>query len=140
MSAMGRLATFQLLILDNQTNGRFTAKKRQSVSSNNRGLSPIVSAFSQLKLEKHPDKTFIGKVEKGFDFLGYHFSPRGLMIANITWTKFVARLHRLYEQEQAGREGPAALGLYVQRWVRWTRAGLHHPGNLILLHPPEDGV
>ena len=28
-----------------------------------------------LNLEKHPDKTFIGRVEKGFDFLGYHFGP-----------------------------------------------------------------
>ncbi len=26
-------------------------------------------------LEKHPDKTFIGRVEKEFDFLGYHFRP-----------------------------------------------------------------
>ena len=24
-----------------------------------------------------PDKTFIGHIEKGFDFLGYHVSPRG---------------------------------------------------------------
>jgi len=22
-------------------------------------------------LEKHPDKTFIGRIERGFDFLGY---------------------------------------------------------------------
>jgi hypothetical protein len=34
--------------------------------------------FSELRLEKHPDKTFIGRIEKGFDFLGYHFSPEGL--------------------------------------------------------------
>ncbi len=35
----------------------------------------------ELKLEKHPDKTFIGRIEKGFDFLGYHFSPEGLSMA-----------------------------------------------------------
>jgi hypothetical protein len=28
--------------------------------------------LSALKLEKHPDKTSIGKAERGFDFLGYH--------------------------------------------------------------------
>jgi len=28
--------------------------------------------FSALKLEKHPDKTSIGKTERGFDFFGYH--------------------------------------------------------------------
>lgn len=38
-------------------------------------------AFGELKLEKHPDKTFIGRIEKGFDFLRYHFSPYGLSLA-----------------------------------------------------------
>jgi hypothetical protein len=31
-------------------------------------------------LEKHPDKTYIGKIDRGIDFLGYHFSPDGLSI------------------------------------------------------------
>ena len=34
--------------------------------------------LNALKLEKHPDKTFIGRTDKGFDFLGYHVSPQGL--------------------------------------------------------------
>lgn len=25
-----------------------------------------------VNLEKHPDKMFIGRIERGFDFLGYH--------------------------------------------------------------------
>ena len=29
-------------------------------------------------VEKHPDKTFIGRIEKGFDFPGYHFGPDGI--------------------------------------------------------------
>jgi hypothetical protein len=33
--------------------------------------------LGSLGLEKHPDKTFIGRVERGFDFLGYHFGPDG---------------------------------------------------------------
>ena len=33
-----------------------------------------------LNLEKHPDKTFIGRIERGFDFLGYHFSRAGLTV------------------------------------------------------------
>ena len=31
--------------------------------------------FDELKLSKHPDKTTMGRVERGFDFLGY-ISPR----------------------------------------------------------------
>lgn len=34
-----------------------------------------------LRLEKQPDKAFIGCIEKGFDFLGYHFGPEGLSVA-----------------------------------------------------------
>ncbi len=30
------------------------------------------------------DKTFIGRIEKGFDFLGYHFGPDGLCVAKKT--------------------------------------------------------
>ena len=33
--------------------------------------------LNDLSLDKHPDKRFIGRVEKGFDFLGYHFSRHG---------------------------------------------------------------
>ena len=32
--------------------------------------------LNQLKVWQHPDKTFIGRAEKGFDFLGYHIRPR----------------------------------------------------------------
>jgi hypothetical protein len=35
----------------------------------------VNQTLGSLNLEKHPDKTFIGRIERGFDFLGYHFSP-----------------------------------------------------------------
>ena len=34
------------------------------------------------KVDKHSDKTLIGRIERGFDFSGYHFSPRGLNLAS----------------------------------------------------------
>ena len=77
--------------------------------------------FSELRLEKHPDKTFIGRIEKGFDFLGYHFSPEGLSVAEKTVEKLLARAVRLYEQEQGESLGSPLLGLYVKRWVRWAK-------------------
>jgi RNA-directed DNA polymerase len=81
-----------------------------------------------LKVEKHPDKTFIGKVEKGFDFLGYHFSREPLKIARITWQKHALHIIRLYEQlrikKATSNEMASSLGLYVTRWQRWAVAGL----------------
>jgi hypothetical protein len=34
--------------------------------------------LDQLRLAQHPDKTFIGRTRKGFDFLGFHFGPHGI--------------------------------------------------------------
>jgi RNA-directed DNA polymerase len=34
-----------------------------------------------LGMEKQPEKTFIGKIERGFEFLGYHFGPGQLAVA-----------------------------------------------------------
>ena len=83
-------------------------------------MKTLNEIFNTLKLEKHPDKTFIGRIERGFDFLGYHFSPRGLGLARKTVENFLVRATRLYEQEREKPEGPSVLELYVRRWVRWV--------------------
>ena len=44
-------------------------------------IRSVNRTLRELHLIKYPDKTFIGKIEKGFDFHGYHFSPEGLTIA-----------------------------------------------------------
>ncbi len=93
--------------------------------------------LSSLNLEKHPDKTFIGRIEKGFDFLGYQFRPNGLSVAKKTIENFVARAIRLYEQEPGESCTSSRFGLYVQRWVRWVWAGLGSPiKDTILIYQP----
>jgi RNA-directed DNA polymerase len=46
-----------------------------------KAIKRVNQTLAELKVEKHPDKTFIGRIERGFDFLGYHFSPGGLSLA-----------------------------------------------------------
>ncbi|MCP3661301.1 MAG: hypothetical protein GY696_02210 [Gammaproteobacteria bacterium] len=75
-------------------------------------------------MEKHPDKTFIGQIDKGFDFLGYHHSKAGLSLATKTFENFISRLTRLYEQKKTAPDVGAALGEYVRRWLRWVQAAL----------------
>ena len=84
----------------------------------------VNQVLGSLSLSKHPDKTFIGPIEHGFDFLGYHFNPAGLTVANKTVERFVARAIRLYEQEPGEACASSRFGLYVRRWVRWASAGL----------------
>ena len=80
--------------------------------------------LDSLKLAKHPDKTFIGRIDKGFDFLGYHFGRDGLQVAAKTVQKAQDKVHRLYEQKQTAPERAAALDDYIIRWERWVVAGL----------------
>ena len=89
-----------------------------------RAIKRLNSTFKALRLIKHPDKTFIGRIEKGFDFLGYHFSRAGLSVAKETVQRFVERATWLYEQERAESRETPLLGQYVRRWLGWARGGL----------------
>jgi hypothetical protein len=95
---------------------------------NRKAIRLLNQCLHRLKLEKQPDKTFIGKIEKGFDFLGYHFSREPLKIARITWQKHALHIIQLYEQlrqkKATSNEMAASLGLYVTRWQRWASAGM----------------
>ncbi len=73
---------------------------------------------------KHRDKTFIGRIGKGFDFLGYFFGTNGLSVVKKTIEQFIARAIRLCEQEPEVPCASARLGSYVQRWLGWTQGGL----------------
>ena len=87
-------------------------------------VKAVNQVLGSLRLDKHPDKTFIGRIAKGFDFLGYHFGSNGLTVAKATIEKFLERAARLYEQERERSESPSALGTYVRRWIGWARAGV----------------
>ena len=88
-----------------------------------------------LELEKAEDKTFVGKIDKGFDFLGFHFSREGLTVAKMTVKKFndklTAKVHkwwnRFYEsglktvKKMKGEKTLAeSISLYVKNWKKWV--------------------
>ena len=95
---------------------------------NRKAVRLLNQVFSELKIAQHPDKTFIGRIEKGFDFLGYHFSRKTLQLADITVRKHVEHIVRLYEQQMLKKvtlhEMTLILDHYVKRWQRWCTAGL----------------
>jgi RNA-directed DNA polymerase len=80
--------------------------------------------FHQLKVEQAPDKTFIGRIEKEFDFLGYRFGLPELGLAEKTITNAVNKVRQLYEQKLAAPKRAAMLDDYITRWLRWVNAGL----------------
>ena len=58
-------------------------------------------------------------------------------MTDITWSKFVARQHRLYEQKKASADCDDTLGEYVLRWQRWTSAGIHNKEQIVHTHWPN---
>lgn len=65
-----------------------------------RAITTINQHFERLKLKQHPDKTFIGRAAKGFDFLGYQFGLKTLSVAKRTLHNHMRRLSLLYEQKR----------------------------------------
>ena len=94
-------------------------------------IRTVNQIMNRLRVEQHPDKTFIGRVSKGFDFLGYHFEPGNLGVAEKTIRKFVSHACRLYEratkkdQSRAVPMVPSVVTDYVKRWNVWVNAGLN---------------
>jgi RNA-directed DNA polymerase len=95
---------------------------------NRKAVKRLNQCLNRLTLEKHPDKTFIGKIDKGFDFLGYHFSRAPLTVADKTREKHALHCVRLYEQlrrqKATANVVAATLERYITRWQRWVVAGL----------------
>jgi hypothetical protein len=53
-----------------------------------KAIKVVNQTLAEPKVDKHPDKTTIGRVARGFDFLGYHFSSGGLGIAPRAMDRF----------------------------------------------------
>jgi len=82
--------------------------------------------FNDLKLEKHPDKTVIGKTERALDFIGYHFRPDHLTIASKTLNILLNVLASFTSKSRGSHSTPpglestcsAGLGEYEAEYIR----------------------
>jgi hypothetical protein len=84
-------------------------------------LRAMYRVLEQLKLTVHPDKRYIGKTQRGFDFLGYRIHPHRLL------RPALQSLNRLFERARRLHEQGAdeyRLRQYVQRWFTWLHSGL----------------
>ncbi|MFB2844601.1 hypothetical protein ACE1BJ_24985, partial [Aeromonas jandaei] len=81
----------------------------------------------------HPDKTQVGKTDKGFDWLGVWFTARGAEgISPRALENHRCRRMRLEEQLRRCGQSEAAIAgrvqRYEQRWNIWARALLSAAG------------
>ena len=107
-----------------------------------RMVKQVYRILDQLKLRLAYSKTFIGKAQKGFDFLGYKIETgqETVSTSETTLQRFRTRLQRLYEH----RATSARVAMYVTRWCRWATSGLRDlnvkiPGFILNLINPIYG-
>lgn len=76
--------------------------------------------LEDLRLTKAATKTFVGRISKGFDFLGYRFgdTPQGeIKIAKSTWQNHFDKL----TQRVRHKVNEVDLLDYIKRWWSWVR-------------------
>jgi len=99
-----------------------------------RAIQNMHEVLAELRLTIHPTKRFIGKVERGFDILGYRIEPgRKLVPLHTSLQRLLARARRLYEQGASIKR----LREYVARWHRWLRGGVD---DLVCLYYCESNI
>ena len=100
-----------------------------------RAIRVMNQVLASLGLEQHPDKTFIGRLERGFDFLGIQFTATGETSPSaVSLARRKEKTARLYEQ---GASTPTTTFVEVnqrierhqQNWLRYLQGilGIDHP-------------
>ncbi|NER20772.1 MAG: hypothetical protein F6J96_08675 [Symploca sp. SIO1C2] len=85
-----------------------------------KAIKAVNEVMADLLVVKHPDKTFIGRIARGFEFQGYWFHTTGVGVAQKTVDRMMAKVTQLYERGASiGR-----IGDYLRRWVGWVKGGL----------------
>lgn len=84
--------------------------------------------FNLAGFETHPDKTQLGRIEQGFDWLGVWFTPEGTIIAPRALENYRVQRLRLYEQARrrglSATETGARVQAYEARWTTWAQGML----------------
>lgn len=80
--------------------------------------------FNAGDVEQHPDKTFIGRTTRGFDWMGAQMGEHGVEgIAQRAKVSHRERLRRLYERfSSRPAEGRMRMSAYRRRWKIWAMA------------------
>ncbi|MEG4495037.1 hypothetical protein [Microcoleus sp. D3_18_C4] len=73
--------------------------------------------MADLRVEKHLDKTFIGRISRGFDFLDIGFHPWVWGLLRRRWRGVWRRFPGLCVQGAS----VARIGEYLGRWWQWVR-------------------
>lgn len=86
-----------------------------------RQVASLNRFFNDYGFRQHPDKTFIGRTAKGFDWMGAQLGASGVTgVAPRALANHWAKVRRLYEQTWLSRTTRSAkVSSYRARWIIW---------------------
>ena len=126
-SCMSREAHVQFC---EQLRGRFPRLTLLVILTKTRGqlrkiMKKLYIELDKLQLKLSKPKTFIGKIERGFSFLGYAFggceATPHVGVSNIAICRMQDKLNELYEQHASSTR----VHTYLANWWRWVTGGLN---------------
>ncbi|MGP3004282.1 reverse transcriptase domain-containing protein [Serratia bockelmannii] len=87
-----------------------------------KAVKQLNHALASFGFEQHPDKTFIGHVDKGFDWMGFWFTPSGCTaVAPRAFANHARKYLRLYEQTRRYRSASETIRRVVGYQLKWSR-------------------
>jgi len=90
-----------------------------------RAIVTVNQTLRELRVEQRPDKTFIGRIERGLTFPGYWITKKSVTgAAPAAGDPFQERAARLYSQNAPLEEIRRGVEPYSRRWQRWVRSGV----------------
>jgi len=107
---LGAIALIPLDKAMGQINGIFHARFMDDwavLTKSKTALRKVVKitheVINSLQFQLHPCKTYIGKISKGFNFLGFYMDDQKILPSKETIRRFHERATALYEPSQANR-------------------------------------
>ena len=83
-------------------------------------VKKVYAILKSLGLKLAEDKTYIGKLSKGFVFLGYEIFSYGIQVAKTSCQRMIVKLYRHYVLQAS----KARLEQYLKRWLQWAKSGV----------------
>ena len=78
----------------------------------------IQAHCNDLKRSLAKDKTYIGRISHGFNFLGFHHHPSGVGVSQNTLSRMFQKLAWQY----AHQANKSCLQAYLKRWQTWVNS------------------
>lgn len=102
-----------------------------------RAIKRLLGALTREGFDTHPDKTKLGRIEKGFDWLGQWYAEEGICVSPRAKMNHRERMTRLYEQARRRKlsqaETERRVREYETRWMTWAKHLLRNAVGLPVL-------